>query len=433
MEKLIVSNFLNIKHIELELGKINILIGPQVQGKSVIAKLVYFFNQFWFYYRQSLLYLQNQNEFNDFILSIFKKIFPEYTWINQQFKISYFIEGYEIILNNSSDKKRELEIKYSENLVKVRQEIHTVFFEDIPESQKENSIYLEIIQGFLKRKGLLNYLISKFVPNIQESLNLDRTLIFIPSNRSFFCFLKENIFEFLEKFEYDYFIKAFGRLYNDEIKYKYVTRNDNLKSTKFDLESIDNISFNILKGQYAYEQQLDFICSKDGRKIRLNDASSGQQEVLPIIVLLSAFGLADDNCFFFIEEPEAHLFPAAQNDIVNLMSLIFNITEKRHSFFITTHSPYILTAFNTLIQAGNTYKKIIAENREHQLPELFKIVPENQMLDIKDIRVYSLENGKIENIIEEEFQVIDANIIDDISNFTGEQLDKLLDLKYSHE
>ena len=46
MEKLIVKNFLTLKHIEIELNKINIAIGPQAEGKSLIAMLIYYFKEF---------------------------------------------------------------------------------------------------------------------------------------------------------------------------------------------------------------------------------------------------------------------------------------------------------------------------------------------------------------------------------------------------
>lgn len=67
------------------------------------------------------------------------------------------------------------------------------------------------------------------------------------------------------------------------------------------------------------------------------------------------------------------------------------------------------------------------------MPELFKIVPENQMLDINDVRVYSLQNGEIESIINDENQLIDANVIDEISNCTGEQFDQLLNLEFNND
>ncbi|MDM3855589.1 MAG: hypothetical protein PT120_11985 [Aphanizomenon gracile PMC649.10] len=37
MEKLTVKNFLNIKDIEFNLSKINIIIGQQASGKSILA------------------------------------------------------------------------------------------------------------------------------------------------------------------------------------------------------------------------------------------------------------------------------------------------------------------------------------------------------------------------------------------------------------
>ena len=50
-EKLIIDNFAGIKHIELDVGQINILIGPQATGKSVCAKLHYYFEYFeWMLY-----------------------------------------------------------------------------------------------------------------------------------------------------------------------------------------------------------------------------------------------------------------------------------------------------------------------------------------------------------------------------------------------
>jgi AAA15 family ATPase/GTPase len=73
MEKLIVSNFLNLKDIELDLNKFNIIIGPQAQGKSVLAKLVFFFKDFWQDYRSSILEQKNKTDFDNDIRPLAKK------------------------------------------------------------------------------------------------------------------------------------------------------------------------------------------------------------------------------------------------------------------------------------------------------------------------------------------------------------------------
>jgi len=44
MARLIVENFSCIHHAELETAALTILIGPQASGKSVLSKLLYFFN-----------------------------------------------------------------------------------------------------------------------------------------------------------------------------------------------------------------------------------------------------------------------------------------------------------------------------------------------------------------------------------------------------
>ena len=177
----------------------------------------------------------------------------------------------------------------------------------------------------------------------------------------------------------------------------------------------------VLRIQHRYKNEV--------KEIKIVNASSGQQESLPILVILSSLYIKEWKSFLVIEEPEAHLFPVAQKHIVELMSLIFNITEKRNKLFITTHSPYLLSAFNSHLQAGNVLKAIQdkpPEEVKNLQEELFKIMPKDHILDIG---VYSLKNGKIKSIIDPENNLIDTNIIDEVSEQFGETFDKLLELE----
>lgn len=45
MESIHIKDFRGIEEMTLEINKINILIGPQASGKSVTAKLIYFFKK----------------------------------------------------------------------------------------------------------------------------------------------------------------------------------------------------------------------------------------------------------------------------------------------------------------------------------------------------------------------------------------------------
>src|SRR5436190_1478530 len=69
----------------------------------------------------------------------------------------------------------------------------------------------------------------------------------------------------------------------------------------------------------------DFLQFEDKRRVKLAQASSGQQEALPLLLLLARFlslhhsrGRA-----VYIEEPEAHLFPSTQKLVTELMARAF--------------------------------------------------------------------------------------------------------------
>lgn len=52
------------------------------------------------------------------------------------------------------------------------------------------------------------------------------------------------------------------------------------------------------------------------------------------------------------------------------------------------------------------------------------------MLDINDIAAYTIKNGIFESLINEENQLIDTNIIDDVSNEFSRGFEKLIDLEF---
>ena len=428
MEKLTVKNFLNIQDIELNLAKINILIGPQASGKSIIAKLIYFFKDFFLTYRSSILERQNKADFDKSIINNFKKIFPGYSWKGQEFEITYHFNDYDVCLYQKTiaNNKYKLSLEYSEHLVKSRRNIFTEY--------KKRSKNIEIIeQGKDYPKNIQKYLGEIFDRYILEShqiTNLD-FLTFIPAGRSFFANLQKNIFSFLSKdVEIDYFLKEFGSNYAFvKQAYQYL---ELYQKPNAIFEPINELINKIIVGTYKYENGKDWIYNnQNNRRINLSHSSSGQQEALPMLILLAILPFWSPNHFFIIEEPEAHLFPQSQKHIINLISLIFNLTKKRSNFLITTHSPYILTAFNNLIQAGNTLKALQNKSDKTDLmKKLVKIVPENQMLDINDIGVYTIEDGIIKSIMNQENQLIGTNIIDEISNQFNQEFDQLLELEF---
>lgn len=425
MEKLTVKNFLNIKDIEFNLSKINIIIGQQASGKSVIAKLVYFFKDFFIKYRSSIQNKQKKAEFDRSIITTFKIIFPEYSWKNQEFQILYEFDSYSIALNNqkSDDKKSKLSLIYSEHLVKVRRKI-------LSEYDKKTIEYAE--NNPEKIEEYYNTIFTEYILRDNHFKSLE-FVTFIPAGRSFFANLQNNIFSFLSgNILIDYFLKEFGSAY-ERVKNLYHVRKFKPNDSN---DSIDELINQIIVGNYSYEKGQDWILSTNetnkNRRTNLSYSSSGQQEALPMTLILAILPfISSTTRLFIIEEPEAHLFPTSQKHIVSLIGQVFNATEKKHKFFITTHSPYILTAFNNLIQAGNTLKALREKPEQNDLlKDLFKIVPESQILDINDVAAYTIKNGMIESLINEENNLIDTNIIDEVSNEFSQVFEKLIELEF---
>ena len=80
----------------------------------------------------------------------------------------------------------------------------------------------------------------------------------------------------------------------------------------------------ILKADYTSESDGEKIYFDDSHWVKLMYGSSGQQEALWILMLAFSIILEKRDAYFIIEEPEAHLFPIAQKDMVSLISLMSN-------------------------------------------------------------------------------------------------------------
>lgn len=442
MEKLTIRNFVNLKEVDLEISKINIIIGHQATGKSLIAKLVYFFKLFFLEYKKAILKNKTKSQFEKDILEKFELIFPRYAWEKQEFKLSYCFYGYEVYIDNtlSSNKKYKICLSYSEKLKDIFTKLRKSYGKK-ESLEASNSVDLEDLdfKDLFKEFVSFSSRFEKYLYSILfESENLQQfdELTFIPAGRSFFANLQKTVFSFLSNnMPIDYFLKEFGSTY-ENVKSMYGFRSNLFKQKikKQDFSDIDSLIRQIIIGEYSYQDGQDWICSDKDTKINLANASSGQQESVPMTVILTTLPfVADASQLFVIEEPEAHLFPTAQKNIVNLISLIFNLTHKHHKFIVTTHSPYILTAFNNLIQANNSLQELNSHQDKPTtkvMNALYKLVPKNQILDIADVRAYTLQNGKLTSIINEESKLIDTNIIDEVSTEFNVVFEKLLELEY---
>ncbi|MBC8277906.1 MAG: AAA family ATPase [FCB group bacterium] len=420
-EKLYIKNFAGIKEAEIELNKINILIGPQATGKSVIAKLLYFFNDLVavlpFVFQEG----GKETEFANFISFKFDGIFPKRSLGNSDFIIKYILGNEYFQISKSDLSIYGVNLTWSEYF-KNKMSEYAIFFQKDQEfviaSQKKyrNTIF---------RSDYINSIYS----DLEKSISTDR--IFIPAGRSYFASMQKNIFTVLENiknYDVDVFITEFGSFYDNaksNIQEKLHQNTDNINH-KFGLRWIDNLLNRLLGGVYERRFNLDYVIHNDGRETLISSSSSGQQEVLPLLITLKYLLLMDywkDGVDVFIEEPEAHLFPSSQRDIVEAFSVVYNSVRIPMNLFITTHSPYILTSFNNLMEAG------LIKRKNRKLKELYKIVPKEQILDPKDVSAYSVTHDGVKSIIDPETELILADEIDDVSDQLMVQFDDLMDLR----
>ncbi len=128
MEKLIVRDFLVIKSADFEIGRINLIIGPQANGKSLIAKLLYFFRRFL-----SSTYLESveilKKDIGQQAVTRFEEYFPRYTWADQLFSTRYETDDIWIDISSRETGPGQVALKfdYSSNLISLREKLRSTY------------------------------------------------------------------------------------------------------------------------------------------------------------------------------------------------------------------------------------------------------------------------------------------------------------------
>ena len=431
VEKLVIENFAGLKHIEIELKKINILIGPQASGKSVIAKILFYCKGLIDDIFTQGINLKDKRQLDREIKYKFEKYFPLRSLGNEDFLIRYCIgEEYIEIKAVSTHSMRKVLIDYS-NFYKNSFYAIEKIAKKIRTNMDEISEF-EISNKMLSRMNMIVESKKIFLDEISKKMGQECSFdqLFIPAGRSFFAYLQNSIFSLIsENSNIDPFLVEFGEYYENAKNFVRVKNRteDSSEFFKIDIDSIDSIKNRVLLGTYTRVDDQDYLAMNDGREVQLSNCSSGQQEALPLIVILESilfFNRGFTGQSVYIEEPEAHLFPTSQKDIVDLIATVYNFRKERMQFFITTHSPYILTSFNNLLQAG-----ILAEDDPNNVNQITKIIPKNRFLNGDDIAVYSLSDGTCHNIIDSETGLIDAEIIDSVSEDLAVQFDRLLEIE----
>lgn len=415
-EYLKIKNFLVIKNAEVELKKINVIIGPQANGKSLIAKLISFFNSLSNEFIEGVRTNETKRVLDKNIITKFETRFPRYSWDGTNFSINYQVDclDFSIIGKKNSKNKTSIAIDYSKDLANKFKNKKTNFKKKVEEEKKQQK-KSQIIRHI--ERQVLHEHVSKPLKELYPCFFSNS--FFIPASRSFFANLQKNIFTFLAtNLDIDPYLKEFGQMYENS---KFWYKNEMLIRDHKNLSNeLYTLIESIVQGEYEYHDEQDWLISK-GRRINLANASSGQQESLPMLLVLAVWPIISNNGsgLCFIEEPEAHLFPTSQGNIISILSLLHQSLGTK--FFITTHSPYILSALNNFILAGDSLDK-----GDVTIEEFKKINGPGSPIKFDDVSAYTITNGQTENITDNEYRMIGGDILDNISEHFEKVMNKLI-------
>jgi hypothetical protein len=378
MERLVVEDFLGIREADVGLKKFNVIIGHQ---KNILTKLIYFFRKTLDKCIDTAI-LRDMNP-EKTITKEFILHFPKYLWENQKFNIEYKIDSIEIRV-------------YYDN--GIRAVVNKTFKELITEIRKA------------RKNKTSPIAIDRYIKGSQASVN---NTIYIPTGRNFFPKVIEAVSG------------------NGTKPPKLAITDLNLDLISREFINLYSIADYILERNALFNEILDDVFGRkiklekhgtiriDNQKMKLADAPIEYQELVPALTILALPLKTKESKFFIIEEPDAYLFPKTQMEFLFFISKIYNISNS--PVLITTGSPYVLSAINLLLLAGNTMNK---KNKD----EIEKLIGKDTSLRFEDISAYQIENGIVKPFLNYENRLLDTNIVDKVAEEHEELFDRILEI-----
>lgn len=421
-----VSNFSCIKDANLQFGTITVLIGPQASGKSVLCKLAYFCLDAL---KFDPTIEQDSITFESFKSAIKQKFyewFPLSAWGSDQFVIEFQIG--------------ELELKFSRTIYKTKLQeniriwasdgVHQ-YFDDVSRfandlaqksKKKPDDLYME-------RSWQVYVYAMKALEKRMAGDSID-SQIFVPAGRSFFTSLGKAVAAFEHGRVLDPLTLTFGRMYANVRDRRHL----HIASTNPMTKRIMNVMNAIFGGELKSDKESEYVLTTDGRRIPLSALSSGQQELLPLMTMLPYIRpnrRESAGSLVYIEEPEAHLFPQAQGQLVEVLSSMVNFSRQSLRMVLTTHSPYVLSKYNNLIKAGQLAKKFKdGDQYKEKKVQLDNLVSPGAQVGEGQVKAYAIVDGILTEIIEDD-GLINAEYLDKVSGEISSQFSGLLNLEYS--
>ena len=444
MQKIYIKNFAAIPEAEIEIKKILVLIGPQASGKSTIATLIYFFRGLGNNILRQILRDKDvllSDDFADVISNRFEELFGLQD-LQSSFTVTFY---YDV------KKQKYLTVRKLEGELRLQILFDTIFFDDLFISS------FVVLKKFIKQES--NNHQAKLSKYYEDSI--DNSLYFSVFSddlkRTFFDAFDSRRFVIAGRSASVGFGSLFESFFRAQLEVKMIeNRNTINPHERLMIEYLNSISYlkdrfqrfvtfenietqfddiflkyalinfqKIFKDKYQINNSGEYLELSTGKLVPFFNASSGQQESIRILQDIFDVMAFKETVFRVIEEPEAHLFPEAQKNLVELFALLSN-HQPDNQIIITTHSPYILTAFNNLLFAD----RVVAKNNDVK-SEVNEVIKEEYHLKYSDFSAYSLGNSfgddgqYYKDICDDDSGLINQNYLDTVSEILGVEFQQL--------
>lgn len=425
-----------IQECDLDLNEFTVLTGPQSSGKSTVAKAVYFFRTV----KQDILNIIMQGgpqAVSDRDAASWRIV------LTQRLKDKFMqLFGTSWVMPLDM----EMEYTYKKN-VSIRVSLTENFDDPL-----KNYIKIEFsgeVEDYLAELSRQNF--SNISPGqrdhaeqqLNQWFNDPYETVFIPAGRNLITLLSAQlnyIFTSLEDSQLrniDYITKRYTELI---LKLKPTfgcgmdgvireiesdpTRLKKYKEIRPAVNLLTKAAEQVLSGSYRYTENEERLYLPDGKYVKINLASSGQQEVVWLFNLLYYYLIEQRRVFLIVEEPESHLYPASQQTISHVLALMLT---SGNAGIVTTHSPYVLGTLNYLMLAG----QVPAQRQEEVQPRLDK----RFWLDAGKTNAYYIHDGVLETATNEDdgLKLIKNELIDGASAEINALSDFLLGFLFSEE
>lgn len=381
-EKLIIKNFGPIKNVEIDLKKIILFIGPQGSGKSTIAKLIAIFRD------------------HNYILESF--IFDavdyskDYSFFENYNLQNYFIE--DNVNENLSTflqyQSTNYTVTYSKGEFKL---LRGSFYDAVLRKEKET---IENLRKDERLKEIFN--LERVKPGFSELFSeIAVSVKYIPTERFLTSLISDSLSSLIFR---DIYLPPFIHKFNSDFQ--------NARN------SIKELNIKYLNIRYKYEKSVDKLFFNKKKFLKLSESASGQQAIIPLLLVLNYFEKNNLNNSFIIEEPELNLFPETQKELIK--EIASYMWYANNSMAIATHSPYVLSSFSLLLFAFQVAQK----NHE----QVNKLIPERCWINPEKFSAYFIADGECKSIFNKETGLIAENELDKTSLNIGDEFDRLMDI-----